>query len=446
MKNNCQKEAITGKKILGFPQNVFYLGLVSLLNDASSEMIHPLLPIFLRQVLGIGTAFLGLIEGIAESTASILKLFSGWLSDRLNLRKAIVGFGYALAAVCRPLIALTQAGWQVLAIRFFDRVGKGLRTSPRDALLADCSLENERGKCFSFHRSMDNAGAIVGPLLASFLLAFVTRDYRIIFLLAAIPGILSLLAIFFGVREKRPRSDFEKPTVRPQPSGVAPSRFIGKDKSLTGEPAPIFQGPLGKEYANPVRKRLSNGTNPIRISLAQFSKRFKIFLILITLFTLGNSSDAFLILRAKGLGIPLTLIPILWIVFQTVKMLSAVPAGILSDKIGRRKIIVSGWFIYFLVYLGFAFANCAEHIWFLFVLYGFFYGLTEGVERAFVADLVPEQIRGTAYGFYNFAIGIAALPASLIMGTLWQFLGLKVAFSFGAWLALLASLGLVVLI
>lgn len=374
----------------GFHRNVFSLGLVSFFTDVSSEMIYPLLPIFLTSVLGVGAAFIGLIEGIAETTASLLKLFSGWLSDRWNKRKSLVVFGYTLSTFARPLVAAATAGWHVLLVRFLDRIGKGVRTSPRDALIADSCLEGERGRAFGFQRAMDHAGAVIGPLTASLLLTFITQRYRLIFWLAFIPGIVSLVFLILGVQEKK--------------------SFM-----------PI-------------------ASQKVRLTLRPFDRRFKLFLGIVILFTLGNSSDAFLILKAKEVGVPISLIPILWMVLHIVKSLSATPGGILSDHLGRRGVIIAGWLLYSGVYWAFAWADSSGMIWVLFAVYGLFYGLTEGGERALVADLVPPQLRGMAYGLYNFSIGIGALPASLLMGLLWEKISPKAAFGFGATLALLAAL------
>ncbi len=379
------------QRLLGLDRNVLLLGVVSLLTDVSSEMIYPLIPVFLTTVLGAGMGFVGLVEGVAESTASLLKLFSGWISDRLGMRKRLVLGGYSLSTLSRPLMAAATAGWHVLAVRFADRVGKGIRTSPRDALIADFSRPEERGRSFGFHRGMDHVGAIIGPLIAFGMLQYLAWDYRTIFWWAFLPGLLSVAVILWGVSERTP----------------TPST-----------------GP------------------PIILSLAPFDRRFRLFLLLVGLFTLGNSSDAFLILRAKQGGIPVVHLPLLWIALHITKMASSLPAGITSDRIGRRALIISGWLVYALVYLGFAYAISVWQIWGLFLAYGLFFGLTEGVEKAMVADLVPEPLRGTAYGLYNGAIGLATLPASLIMGFLWETVGIPAAFGFGALMAVLAAGGL----
>jgi len=364
------------------------LGLVSFLTDASSDMIYPVLPLFLSDVLGSSTLFIGLIEGVAESTASILKIFSGWLSDKLGKRKFLVGLGYGLSAVGKPVLSIATAGWHVLMLRFVDRFGKGVRTSPRDALIADSSPEERRGLSYGFHRAMDSAGAVVGPLLAFLFLPLVNKNYRILFLIASVPAMLAVLILILFVKE---------------------------------------------------RKRLKEKvTRLAKPGLSRFDP--KIFLLGATIFTLGNSSDAFLFLRAKDLNIDLVYIPILWLVLNLVYALVASPAGALSDKIGRKNLIISGLLVYTLVYLGFAFATRSIHVWILFGIYGLYYGLANGTMRAYVADLVGEERRATAFGVYHGAVGLTALPASLIFGWLWQSVGVSVAFGFGAGLALLAVL------
>jgi len=382
------------QRLFGLDRNVFLLGVVSLLTDVSSEMIYPLIPVFLTTVLGAGMEFVGLVEGIAESTASLLKIISGWISDRLGMRKRLALGGYSLSAVSRPLMAAATAGWHVLAVRVADRVGKGIRTSPRDALIAALSGSEERGRSFGFHRGMDHAGAIIGPLIAFGMLSSLGWGYRTIFWWAFFPGLLSVAVILWGVSER------------------APTAGNGSDMSA-----------------------------PLRLSLGPFDRRFRIFLLLVGLFTLGNSSDAFLILRAQQGGVPVVHLPLLWITLHITKMTSSFPAGILSDRIGRRGLILSGWFLYALVYLGFATATSLWQIWGLFLVYGIYFGLTEGVEKAMIADLVPESHRGTAYGLYHGTIGLTALPASLIMGFLWETVGIRAAFGFGAAMAVFAAGG-----
>lgn len=377
------------RPFLRLSKNVKSLGFVSLFNDLSSEMIYPLLPLFLTQVLGAGILYVGLIEGIAESISSFLKLFSGWLSDRFQRRKRLVFFGYSLASMTRPLMGLTTSAIHVLFLRFLDRVGKGIRTSPRDALLSESCNEEERGKAFGFQRAMDHAGAMVGPLIASLLMTLLTKNLRVIFLLSAIPSFFCLWVLLGGV-------------------------------------------------VDVTKKRTLASFTP-KLHWSTWNRKYKSFLLIITLFTLGNSSDAFLLLRATDLGLNIVSIPILWFVFHLSKTIFSIPGGSLSDRIGRRRVMILAWTIYALVYSGFAFASKTYHVWILFFVYGFFFGLSEGTERAWVADLIEESRRGTAYGVYNFFIGIATLPASLLMGLFWKTLGVQWAFLFGAAMALIAA-------
>jgi len=369
------------------PKNVKALGFVSLLNDAASEMIYPLLPIFLTSVLGIGAGALGVIEGIAESTASLLKLFSGWISDKVKKRKILILIGYSLAAFGRPIVALSRYWWQVAVIRFVDRLGKGVRTSPRDALISLSTPDNVKGKAFSLHRAMDHAGAIIGPLSAIILLKF-GMSLKNLFLWALLPGIITIFIIFFFVREKK----------------------------------------------------VHETAKSVDFKFTILSKNFRVYLLILIIFTLGNSSDAFLILKARAAGVTIAFIPLLWIVLHFVKMVTSIPGGQWSDKIGRRKVIVSGWVVYALIYLGFGFSYRIFHIWLLFALYGIYFGLTEGVEKAFVSDLVSKEFQGTAFGFYHLAVGIAAFPSSVIFGFIWQKFGSLAAFAYGSTLAGLASI------
>ncbi len=375
-----------------FTPNVIALGVVSLLTDFSSEMIYPLLPLFLTRVLGAGPAFVGLIEGIAESTASFLKLVSGWLSDRWRRRKGLVVGGYALSSCARPLVAAAMAPWHVLAIRFVDRVGKGVRTSPRDALLADSTDPSHRGRAFGFQRAMDHLGAAIGPLVASGLLYGLGWDLRAVFWAAAVPALLSILVLGVGVTE-----------VPPRPRGPVEA------------PEPALQATF------------------------LFPPQFRRYLLVVVLFTLGNSSDAFLLLRAQEVGVGAGALPLLWAALHVVKSATSTPLGGLSDRWGRRRVIRLGWFLYGAVYVGLAVAPGPIALWGLVLAYGVYYGLTEGVERALVADLVPSEARSTAYGWFHTAVGLAALPASLVAGVLWQARGPAWAFGFGAALALAAA-------
>ncbi|MEO7455374.1 MAG: MFS transporter [Gemmatimonadaceae bacterium] len=377
-------------------RNVWALATVSFLTDVSSEMIYPLLPVFLTTVLGANASFIGAIEGAAETTAALLKLASGWWSDRVRKRKPLVVLGYGIASLMRPLVAIAQSATQVLLIRVADRVGKGIRNAPRDALIAESVDPSIRGRAFGVHRTGDNLGGVLGPLIAFAALTWHWADMRTVFWLAAIPGVLSVLVVIFFVREI------------PRPA-LAPT---------TG--APDLTQPLGA--------------------------RFWRVLGVILLFTLGNSTDAFLLLRANQLGVPVALAPILWAALHVVKSAASAPGGILSDRIGRRPTLIAGWLLYAAVYFGFAHATAAWQAWALFGVYGVFFGLTEGSERALIADLVGAERRGTAFGWYNLAIGIGALPASLLFGYVWDHGGAPTAFVMGAAFALAAAVGMMIVL
>ncbi len=371
-------------------RNVLALSAVSFLTDVASDMTYPLLPLFLATTLGASATTVGAIEGAAESAAALLKLASGWLSDRLRRRKPLVLAGYGIASLIRPLIGLAQSATQVLAIRVTDRIGKGIRGAPRDALVADSVDPSIRGRAFGFQRSADHAGAVVGPLLAFALLRWGGLEIRQVFLLTAIPGALAVAAVVFGVREV--------------PRETADARKLD------------LRAPLGR--------------------------RFWTFLGVLLIFTLGNSTDAFLLLRARDLGIDAALVPILWALLHVVKSLSSTPSGALSDRIGRKPLLISGWILYAAVYFALSRADAAWQVWALFAVYGVYFGLTEGVEKALVADLVPADRRGAAFGWYNLALGIGALPASLLFGAIWDRAGASAAFSFGAAMALAAAVGI----
>ncbi len=372
---------------------VLVLGWVSFLSDVASDMIVPLLPNFLTRTLKAGPAALGLIEGVAEATASFMKMVSGWWSDRARRRKPLVVSGYSIAGAVRPLVGLASSWPQVLLIRFADRVGKGIRTSPRDALLADMVPADRRGRAYGLQRAMDNAGAFVGPLAAAFLLKFVFEDERSVFLLAAVPGLAAALLVAFAVREK-PRET----------------------------------------------KRSSSHTEPAGALPRSFWKAVAVFVV----FTLANSTDAFLLLRARDTGVALWQLPLLWALFNGVKAAAGVPGGALADRLGRVRTIVAGWAVYVVSYLGFAFVVASWQIWGLFAFYALFYALTEGAERALVADLVPAPLRGRAFGAFHASIGLAALPASLLFGVWWKSFGARAAFLIGAGIAIVAAAALLV--
>jgi MFS family permease len=390
------------------PRTVVALGIVSLLTDASSEMIYPLLPLFLTTTLGASAVAIGVVEGIAESVAALLKLVSGWWSDRIGRRKPFVVLGYGLASLARPLIGITQSVGQVLALRVTDRVGKGIRTAPRDALISDVVDAGQRGRAFGFHRAADHAGAVIGPLVASALLLWTGISLRTVFLLAAIPAAMAVLVLLFGVREKKRQGD------RPSSADLAGSGERSPSATAPGSPLP--------------------DASPAALGIP-----FWRYLLVLLLFTLGNSTDAFLLLRAHDLGVPVALAPVIWALLHVVKSATSTPGGALSDRLGRRPLIVTGWTLYALVYLGFAMASDAWHAWALFAVYGVYFGLTEGTEKAFVADLVPPARRGAAFGWFNLAIALGALPASLIFGAIWEAASPARAFMFGAAVAMAAA-------
>jgi MFS family permease len=388
--------------IKDLPRNVWAVGFTSFFMDISSEMVINIIPLFLANVLGVQTSIIGLIEGIAETTASILKLFSGWLSDKLGGRKWLAVAGYGLSAITKPFFYIAS-GWELIAgVRWADRVGKGIRTAPRDALVADSVTKEVRGLAFGFHRAMDTAGAMVGLIIAAIVIwlaqansvSLTKPTFQTIVLFSLIPAFLGVLALAVGANDV----------------------------------------PVEKKRDLP------------NFSLKSLGRPFKIFLVIVSIFTLGNSSDAFLVLRAQNLGISVIGILLMLIVFNLIYTLVSTPAGSLSDRIGRRRLIVGGWLVYAVIYLGFALAQQAWQVWVLYVVYGLYYGLAYGTANAMVADLVPDDLRGTAYGTYNAVIGLLAFPSSFIAGLLWQGMGgwsgfgPSAPFLFGGTLALLAAL------
>ena len=373
------------------PKGILVLGLVSFFTDISSEMIYPLLPVFLSSVLGAGALALGLIEGIAESTASFFKVLSGYSTDRTERRKPFIIAGYGISGLVRPLIAFA-AGWPfVLAMRFLDRMGKGIRTAPRDALVADMTQQGQRGVAFGLHRAMDHAGAVAGPVVAAALLGFAALSIRNVFLLAAIPSVLVMAIILFFVKESAPKSA----------KTHAPLNIYSQWKDL--------------------------------------GRSFKYFLAAMFLFTLGNSTDAFLILRLSNAGISASHIAMLWSAHNVIKMISTYTGGRLADGFGSRKLIISGWIFYALIYAAFAFIRTPNILIAIFLLYGVYFGLSEPAEKSLVADTVAPNLRGTAFGCYHFIVGLGALPASIVFGFLWQTVSAEAAFLTGAALAVAAS-------
>jgi MFS family permease len=391
-------ESLMRKRI---PRNVWVLSITSFLTDVSSEMLFNLLPLFLVNVLGVRIAVVGLIEGLAETTASLIKLGSGALSDYLENRKTLTVIGYGLSAIAKPLLYFANTWGWVLGIRFTDRVGKGIRSSPRDALLADSTPEDRRGLAFGLHRAADTAGAFTGLLIAALVVwasqasaAELSRNtFQKVALFSIIPAFLGVIVLALGARE------------------VVSSRTAKDDR---------------------------------RFKFSGLDHKFWAFLGVVVIFTLGNSADAFIILRAQERGLNVLQILGMLLTFNAVYTLIASPAGALSDRIGRRSVLIAGWLVYGLIYLGFALSDTGAQIWLFYGVYGLYYALAEGSSRAYVADLVPQEQRGTAYGLFHAGVGLAALPASLIAGILWQGLGgwaglgPAAPFYFGAILSLLA--------
>jgi len=386
------------------PRNVWAVSLTSFLMDISSEMVINLLPLFLAGVLGVKTNIIGIIEGVAEATASLLKLFSGWFSDRLGARKWLAVTGYGISALAKPFFYFAHTWGAVAGARWGDRVGKGVRTAPRDALVADSIGEHQRGLAFGFHRAADTAGAMVGLLIALGIVwfaqsgdvALAEHTFRTVVLVSLIPAVLAVLSLAIGAREVTVAGQRELP----------------------------------------------------RFAFKSLGKPFMIFMLIVAIFDLGNSSDAFLVLRAQERGLSVFGVLGMLVTFNLVYTLISTPAGALSDRIGRRKLIVGGWLAYAIIYLGFGLARTGWHVWALYALYGVYYGMAYGTAKAMVADLVPVELRGTAYGTYNAVLGILDFPASVIAGVLWQGafgwsgFGASAPFLFGAALALIAALAL----
>lgn len=405
MNTIVQKQTILGK-LKQLPQNVWAVGLTSFFMDVSSEMVINIVPLFLSNVLGVKTGVIGMIEGFAEATASVLKLFSGWLSDKIGGRKWLAVVGYGLSAITKPFFYIAD-NWGIIAgVRWMDRVGKGVRTAPRDALVADSVTKETRGIAFGLHKALDSAGAVIGLTIAAGVVWLaqanaidLTRStFQTIVLISILPAFLSVLSLILGAKD-----------VKKTDHAVLP-----------------------------------------KFSFRNLGKPFVIYVCIVGIFTLGNSSDAFLVLRAQNLGISVIGILVMLAMFKLIYSLVSIPAGLLSDSVGRRKLIIGGWLVYSVIYFCFAFATQAWQVWLLYVVYGLYYGLAFGTANAMVADLVPENVRGTAYGTYNAVIGVLTFPASLIAGILWQGIGSWKGFGpgapffFGGSLALVAAVLLVI--
>lgn len=395
------KQQSIPQQIKKLPRNVWAVSLTSFFMDISSEMVINILPLFLSNVLGVKTNIIGLIEGVAEATASILKLFSGWVSDKIGGRKWPAVIGYTISALSKPFFYFANTWSAIAGARWADRVGKGIRTSPRDALVADSIQPEQRGIAFGFHRAADTAGAMLGLVIALLVTWLAQKQsvelsantFRTIVLISIAPALLAVISLVLGTKDVQPKE---------------------------------------------------NGTRP-KFAFKSLGKPFMIFMVIVAIFDLGNSSDAFLVLRAQERGLNVLGILGMLITFNLIYTLISTPAGSLSDKIGRRKIIIGGWFVYAAIYLGFALAQTAAHVWILYAIYGLYYGMAYGTAKAMVADLVPVNLRGTAYGTYNGILGLLDFPASLIAGILWQGaagwkgFGPSAPFYFGSALALIAA-------
>jgi MFS family permease len=385
------------------PRPVWLLGWSSLFTDAATEMIYPLLPVYLSRVLGASALSLGIIEGAAEAINSLLKIVAGYVSDRWTRRRPIVIAGYALSSAARPLIALTRSWPQVFLIRALDRTGKGIRGAPRDAMLARFAPEHERGRIFGFHRAMDHAGAIFGPLVATMILFFAPGEYRLVFALTLIPGAIAVAVLFLV----------------PEPDAPGPLRGT--------RPTYVGRVPRGEAQEAPSGPAAPRGP--------AVPGRLLAFLAVLLLFSLGNSADAFLLLRLSDLMGSATYIPLLWSALHVVKASLSTWGGTLSDRIGRKSVIVIGWTVYAIVYMGFAVANSVRSLIAWFLVYGLYFALAEGTEKALVADLAPAKKHGMAFGIYNAVLGVGALAASVVFGFLYERFGPTAAFGTGAALA-----------
>ena len=370
--------------------NIIILGITSLLTDISTEMVYPILPVYLVVKLGVSPAILGFIEGVAESSASLLKVFSGYFSDKIRSRKPFAILGYSSSTIGKFFLYISTSWSLVFVGRLIDRIGKGIRTAPRDALIADSAGVGKKGAAFGLHRAMDSIGAVIGVLAAYFLITHYKGEFKSVFLFSLIPALFGVIFLFL-VKEKR--------------------------------------------------HQIKSPDSKIKFKWGALDKRLKLFFIFTFIFTLGNSSNQFLLLRAKNLGSPLGAVILLYLFYNITYAWVAYPASRLSDKIGRKKLLVLGYLFYGLVYLGFALNSATQNLWFLFGLYGFYIGFTEGVEKALVADIAPQELRATAMGLHATLVGVGLLPASIFAGLLWKFLGASAPFYFGGFMGILASVG-----
>jgi MFS family permease len=393
MLNPFRHHRMKTNKYFGLDRNIFFTGLTSFFTDTSTKMVYSVMPLFLLSI-GASKTTLSLIEGIAESTASLLKAFSGFWSDKIGRNKPFMILGYGLTALITPIYAFVRTPMQVLVFRFVERIGKGIRTAPRDSLISGSVKENETGKSFGFHKAMDNSGAIVGPLFAFVLLSLFPLNFDYIFLIATIPAVLGVLTIVFLIKEKR--------------VGIT----------------------LPQE----------------KFTFKKLPRKFYLFLIIIFVFALGNSTDALLLVKTSETGIKQSFIPFIYMIFNTVSVLLAIPIGKLSDKRGRGKLIILGFLIYALVYFLFGAFHSIKVFIFAFVLYGFYSALTDSCQKAMISDLVDKEVKGTGFGIYHAVLGITLLPASIIAGLLYDRVNSSAPFYFGAAMALLAACFMIVFV
>jgi MFS family permease len=380
--------------MFGLPRAVWLLGWVSLATDAATESVYPLLPFFLTTVLGAGAVSLGIIEGAAEAVNSLLKILSGRRADKSRSKRPLVLLGYSVSSAAKPLIALVTQPVQVFVVRILDRLGKGVRTSPRDAMLASWATPKTRGRVYGVHQAMDNLGAVIGPVFATLFLVLYPGRYRTLFALTIIPGAISVLLIFL-IPERR-----------------------DEDVRLKADTTDAQRAPVRTESLPP---------------------QFRRFMVILTIFSLGNSTDAFLLLRLTDAAGSAKFVPLMWAGIHVVKSAVSFVAGGWSDRIGRRAVIATGWIVYAIVYAGFAMSTTLMSLLSWFLVYGFYFGFAEGTEKALVADLAPAAHRGTAFGIYNGIVGLGALFASIVFGVLWTSFGTVVAFGTGAALAFVAT-------
>lgn len=371
-----------------FSHNVIILGIVSLLNDTASEMVYPVVPIFLISVLGAPALVVGFIEGLADAFSKILMSFTGIFSDRSQKRKPYIVWGYSLATFSHLIMSLAHSWPIVMFARVINRTGKGVRTSARDAIITESTEKTDRGRNFGFHRTMDSLGAVVGPLISIVILKYLSNDYRALFLIAFIPALLGVLMIVFFIKEKK-------------------------------------KEPLG--------------INGLRFEWNKVNASFKIFLLISFIFTLGNSSDVFMILRAQNLGLSISLTIFTYVLFNSTYALLSLPAGIVADKIGARKVLFIGFLLFSLVYFSFGYINTTDWIWILFPIYGIYMALTDGVGKTYISKLIPHEISASAFGIYQTLMGVATFFASTFAGALWTFTGARTPFYFGGGLALVAA-------